>query len=241
MTSATADTPIIDSVAEGAEAEAAARSLLYEELTRALRFPEQPFYQTIVSGELRTRLGERVGLLPYTIDGAEQLLAAITVDGADGSGGSDGSDDSYDLFQSDYVGLFDVGAGGPPCALYGGAWGGDRQKVMEETLRFYRFFGLTISPEAHDLPDQLCTELEFLHFLAFKEVEALQAGGDAGSLRRACRDFLARHPARWLPKACAKLDEIDAPPLWRALVGLTSAYCNADAAYLRASEGPMKE
>ena len=101
--------------------------------------------------------------------------------------------------------------------------------------------GLPISPEAHYLPDQLCTELEFLHFLAFKEVEALQAGGDTGSLRRASRDFLLRHPARWLPKACAKLDKIDAPPLWRALVGLTSACCNADAAYLTASEGPMKE
>ena len=112
---------------------------------------------------------------------------------------------------------------------------------MEETLRFYRFFGLTIDPEAHELPDQLSTQLEFLHFLAFKEVETLQAGGDTGPLRRACRDFLGRHPAGWLPKACAKLDKIDAPPLWRGLVGLASGYCNADAAYLTASEGPMKE
>jgi len=235
MTSATADTPIIDSVAEGAETDAAARSLLYEELAAVLRFPEQPFYQTVVSGDLRARLSERIALLPYPVEGAEQLLAAITVPEADGS------NDSYDLFQSEYVGLFDVGAGGPPCALYGGTWGGDRQKVMEEALRFYRFFGLTISPEAHELPDQLCTELEFLHFLAFKEVETLQAGGDTGSLRRASRDFLSRHPARWLPKACAKLDKIDAPPLWRALLGLTSASCKADAAYLTASEGPMKE
>ena len=208
----------------------AARTVLYRELASALRFPSEQSYLIVLSGELRKRLTDCVAELPYAIEGVDGLLAEIATDEQD-----------YEAFQSGYVGLFDVGAGGPPCPLYGGAWGGDRQKVMEEALRFYRFFGLTISTEQRELPDQLSTELEFLHYLTFREVEALEEASDTGSLRRASRDFLSRHPARWLPKAHQKLMGLDATPALRALVGLAAAYCQADVAHLVQSEGPVKE
>ena len=89
MTSAAAESPVLVSIADGPETDAAARSLLYEELGSALRFPDEAFYKNIASGGLRTRLCELVEGLPYVIEGAEQLLAAITCDGSD-----------YDLFQS---------------------------------------------------------------------------------------------------------------------------------------------
>lgn len=208
----------------------AARTVLYRDLAGALRFPGRESHQAVLSGELRTQLADCVAELPYAIEGVERLLAGVETDEHD-----------YDVFQSEYVGLFDVGAGGPPCPLYGGAWGGDRQKVMEEALRFYRFFGLTISSEQRELPDQLTTELEFLHFLTFREMEALEEDSDTGSLRRASRDFLIRHPARWLPKAHEKLQGLDAAAPWRSLVELTAAYCQADAAHLVQSEGPAKD
>jgi len=225
MTTMTADVGT-----DEAQAEVAARSVLYRELASALRFPSDKSHHAVLSGELRTVLGDCVSLLPYAFEDADRLVAGIAT-----------GEQDYDLFQSEYVGLFDVGAGGPPCPLYGGAWGGDRQKVMEETLRFYRFFGLTISSEQRELPDQLSTELEFLHFLTFRELEALEDGTDTGSLRRASRDFLGRHPARWLTKADAKLGSLDAGAPWCALIGFAAAYCRADAAHLVATEGPMKD
>ena len=79
-----------------------------------------------------------------------------------------------------------------------------------------------------------------IHFLAFKEVEALHAGLDAGSYRRAARDFLLRHPAKWMPRALAKLDKVGAPPFWHGLLSLVAAFCRADASYLEAVVGPMK-
>ena len=92
--------------------------------------------------------------------------------------------------------LFEVGASGPPCALYGGLHSEARMKTMEEALRFYHHFGLTLSEAARELPDHLSTQLEFLHFLAFREAEALDSGLDAGPYRRAQRDFVAGLMAR---------------------------------------------
>ncbi len=219
----------IDSIQEGAERDAAARSTLYRYLAAWLAFPWEDFHQVALAHELAPAARDVIPHLPYAIEGCDELLVQL-----------DGVEPDYDEFQSAYVGLFDVGMGGPPCPLYGGTWGGDRQRIMEEALRFYRFFGLTISSDERDLPDHLTTELEFLHFLSFKEVETIRAGGDVASLRRAQRDFLARHPASWLPKAIAKLEKVEAPAFWRGLLGFTSAYCGADAAYLVKTEGPVE-
>ena len=221
-------TAVIEGIGAGEERAAAARSMLYQLLAEWVRFPWQDFHAAAVAGELAPAAAECIAALPYALGVSEHLAALASVE------------PDYDEFQAAYVGLFDVGMGGPPCPLYGGTWGGDRQKAMEEALRFYRFFGLTLSTEERDLPDHLGTELEFLHFLAFKEVEALHAGVDAGSYRRAARDFLLRHPAKWLPRALAKLDKVGAPPFWRGLLSFVAAYCRADASYLESVVGPMK-
>ncbi len=220
----------IDSIREGPERAAAARSTLYQYLASWLSFPWQDFHEFARSGEMIPAARSVIAHLPYSLEGVDRLWPEL-----------EKVDEDYDEFQSAYVGLFDVGMGGPPVPLYGGVWGGDRQRVMEEALRFYRYFGLTISSKERDLPDHLTAELEFLHFLTFKEVEALRNGEDPGSLRRAARDFLARHPARWLPKAVAKLAKIDAHPFWRAMIELADTYCRADMTYLISTEGPVKK
>ena len=218
----------IEGIAAGEERAAAARSRLYQLLAEWVRFPWQDFHAAAVAGELAPAAAEAISALPYSLGVAEHLSALAQVE------------PDYDEFQAAYVGLFDVGMGGPPCPLYGGPWGGDRHEAMAEALRFYRFFGLTLSTEERDLPDHLGTELEFLHFLAFKEVEALHSGADAGSYQRAARDFLLRHPAKWLPRALAKLEKVGAPPFWSGLLSLVTAYCRADASYLESLVGPMK-
>ncbi len=218
----------IKSIEAGPESDAAARSMLYRYLAGWLRFPWEDFHKSALGGELAPAASECLAALPYEVEGAAELIELFSVVESD-----------YDLFQSDYVGLFDVGAGGPPCPLYGGNWIGDRQKTMEEVLRFYRFFGLSLSKEERDLPDHVTTQLEFLHFLSFKEVEAIRESADVGSYRRAARDFVARHPARWLPRAQQKLEKKQAPDFWRGLIGLAAAYCQADAAYLVSTEGPV--
>ena len=129
---------------------------------------------------------------------------------------------SLDDLAADYSALFDVGSGGrPPCPLHGGAWGGaERLKVMEEVVRFYDHFGLRVAQPGREMPDSLGAELEFLHFLADRQAEVAAAGGDAGPFRRAERDFLERHPGRWVPEMRARLEQGEASRFYRELVRL---------------------
>jgi DMSO reductase family type II enzyme chaperone len=136
------------------------------------------------------------------------------------------ADDSLPV---EYTRLFDVGPSGPPCPLHGGLWIGDRMRSLEEVLRFYQHFDLALDPASGELPDHLAVELEFLHFLAFCQAEAWRDGADPGPYRRAEHDFLARHPARWLPLLRAALEKEQATPFYvalaRALESLLSRAC----------------
>ena len=113
-------------------------------------------------------------------------------------------------FPVEFTRLFDVGTGAPPCPLHGGLYFGDRMKTMEEAVRFYNFFGLTLSESPRELPDHIVTQLEFLHFLAFREAQALDADGRSGT-RGGARSATSstRHPARWVPQLRKRLDEAE--------------------------------
>ena len=125
-----------------------------------------------------------------------------------------------DALAIEFTRLFEVGSAGPPCPLYGGVYDGARMKTMEEAIRFYNHFGLTLAEQPRELPDHLITELEFLHYLAFREAEALHEHGDAGPYRRAQRDFVTRHPGRWVPRLAARLGRTNSLRFYRELVFL---------------------
>ena len=71
------------------------------------------------------------------------------------------------------------------CPLYGGTYGGDRMRTMEEVVRFYRYFGLRPDEETREPPDHLSAQLEFLHFLTYREAKVLLGGEDPVPLRAA--------------------------------------------------------
>lgn len=110
-------------------------------------------------------------------------------------------------------------------------------KTMEEAVRFYNHFGLTLAETPRELPDHLTTELEFLHFLAFREAEAREGGDDPGAFLRAQRDFLERHPGRWLPRLRERLEGLEPLPFFRELVICLERFVTHDARYLRAQAG----
>ncbi len=110
-----------------------------------------------------------------------------------------------DALAVEFTRLFDVGASQPPCPLHGGLYCTPRTATLEEMVRFYNHFGLTLTDPPRQLPDHLTTQLEFLHVLAYREAAALAAGEDPGAYRRAQRDFVARHPGRWVPQLRTRL------------------------------------
>ncbi len=177
------------------EAQAAAqRSFAWGALSECFEYPDAELLEAIGSGVLAGRLRE---VMAATDPGIVDTVDWKNLEQA-------GDDD--DALQVEYTRLFDVGASGPPCALYGGVYGSARMASMEEAVRFYNHFGLSMSEDPRELPDHLSTQVEFLHFLCFREAELLEKGEDASSFQRAQRDFIARNPGKWIPKMLAKLE-----------------------------------
>ena len=208
------------------EVHAAARSRVYSALCDALTFPDAERLAEIGRGELSRGVRSAV-------EAADPALA----ESFDWEALSDAGSGDDDL-AVEYTRLFEVGASGPPCALYGGTYGDARMKTMEEAVRFYNYFGLTLSEDPRELPDHLCTELEFLHFLAFREAEALCSGIDPGPFRRAQRDFVARHPGRWLPQLTERLARAKAGRFYIALFALLARWLVREERTLTALAGP---
>jgi DMSO reductase family type II enzyme chaperone len=205
-----------------AEQGAASRSRVYQLLAAAFVFPDEEWYAALVDGTFATAVDEARRALPYS-------LGNVETPGAQPPGST------YIDFQSEYVRLFDVGAAGPPCPLYGGSYLGDRMKVMEEAIRFYNYFQLKLSSTQRELPDHITTELEFLHYLTFREAEARQGGADPSSLLRAERDFLARHLCKWVPRMQARLAKQKTDPFFPTLVHFAASFFEADRAYAAAT------
>lgn len=145
---------------------------------------------------------------------------------------------SHGDFQVEYNRLFEVGSmGGPPCPLFGGHWERDRMRVMEELLRFYNYFGLSLT--RGQLPDHITVEMEFMHFLTFKEVEALQENRQQNSYQRAQRDFLDRHLGKWVPALQQRLAKLEPLPFFDELVILTDEFLRRERQYLKSILDPL--
>lgn len=201
------------------ELTAAARSALYHRLAEAFAFPTPGLVAEVASGEFLAGLLAEAAELPFELEPDADAQAAL----ADSI--------AFDELQGEYVRLFDVGPGRPPCPLYEGSHRNGRMKIMEELVRFFEHFGLR--PHPGDQPDHLCAELEFMHYLAFKEAAALSRQGRAMAFVLAQHDFLERHLRRWLPRLRARLEGLEPPPFYRALCRLADDLVAHDLRYLK--------
>ena len=201
---------------------------MYRLLAGAFAFPEEPFHRTVLEGGFLEEVLAIAAGLPYTLPLAEgePLRAGLGNAAAD-----------YLDFQSEYIRLFDVGVPRPPCALYEGLYLGSRRAVMEEVTRFYHHFGLSLGGESRELPDHLTTELEFMHFLTFREVAALENGQDWGPYVRAQRDFLQRHLVRWVPRVRPLAEKQKAAAFYAGLLALAEAFLLKDLAHAASLAG----
>jgi DMSO reductase family type II enzyme chaperone len=202
------------------EVHAAARSRLYRLLADGFLYPDTTSFEALTAG--RYRDGVALACEPLAYDLAPAL------DGLVACG-------DYIDFQADYLRLFEVGLGIPPCPLYSGIYRGGRKAVMEELTRFYNYFGLSVEQGKGELPDHISTELEFMHFLAFKESAALARREDPLPYRRAQADFLERQLVSWLPALDARLAGLEPPPYYAALAWLARALTQAELTLLRQS------
>jgi DMSO reductase family type II enzyme chaperone len=204
------------------ESPAIVRSQVYDLLARSYAFSQEPLFQDIAQGRWQQAIVELFSHLPFEVPVAAGSPVAASLE---------------DL-QVEYNRLFEVGSmGGPPCPLFGGHWERDRMRVMEELIRFYNYFGLSLTQG--QLPDHITVEMEFMHFLTFKEAEALRENGDHDSYRRAQRDFLDRHLGKWMPALRQRLAKLEPLPFFDELVTLTDEFLRREHQYLKSILSPL--
>lgn len=199
--------------------QAASRSRVYQLVANTFSFPTPEVFEEIKTGNMRQQLEGALPGLPYS----------LTIEGEEGRG----VDADFPQFQSQYIGLFEVGGGqGPPCPLYEGHYSAGRTAIMAELLSFYHFFGLRpIQQQPRELPDHLSLELEFMHALAYKEVVASQEGKSPQPYWKAQRDFVEGHLAEFVAAVSDHLRPLKAP-FFSDMITLAERFCRSDLAYL---------
>ncbi len=202
------------------ELAAAARSSIYRRLAEAFAFPSSALVDAVASGSYLADLLSETSALAFDLPLDEEAKAALADPGLD-----------YDELQQEYIRLFEVGPGRPPCPPYEGSHRHGRMKIMEELVRFFEHFGL--KAQSGDQPDHICSELEFMHYLAFKEAAALSSQGPTVAFVLAQRDFLSRHLALWLPRLVARLEVLEPPLFYRLLARLAGEFVAGDLAELK--------
>jgi DMSO reductase family type II enzyme chaperone len=111
---------------------------------------------------------------------------------------------------------------------------------MSDLVAFYRAFGLRVRPDAHERPDHVSCECEFLAFLDRKEAYA-RDGADPAMLaatQHARRRFLRDHLGRWGPAFGRRLAAEDRGGFFGTLGALCAELVTRDCARVGVPAGP---
>jgi DMSO reductase family type II enzyme chaperone len=197
-------TQTLDRSAPSEEREVAiARSDIYLLLSRAFRFPDADLAARLegsalmeINAALDRLPGDSWQPLRRSLDDLRAAIADMTLS----------------QIQAEHrcvFGHIESSSCPPYETRYGARHLFQQTQQLADIAGFYRAFGLDLSDQAHERPDHLAIELEFLHFLCFKEAYALQHHGpeQADLCRDAQRAFLTDHLLQWAPSFAKRLQE----------------------------------
>lgn len=133
------------------------------------------------------------------------------------------------------------------CPPYETLFGNDhvfgQAHVMGDIAGFYKAFGVELSKDIHERMDHLSVELEFMHFLAYKESYArCHDGSDKTQIvLDAQKKFVKEHIGRWVPLFARMLAKKADSGFFRFMADLSTDWMEFDAAYLGVTPQPYSE
>lgn len=133
------------------------------------------------------------------------------------------------------------------CPPYETLFGNDhvfgQSHVMGDIAGFYKAFGVELSRDIHERLDHLSVELEFMHFLAYKESYArCHDGADKTQIVvDAQKKFVKEHIGRWVPLFARMLAKKADVGFFRQIADLASDWMDFEAAYLGVTPQPYSE
>ena len=193
-----------------------ARQDAYKGLADCYKLPGEELIKTLeklgkVFETLESEAGSHIALVSKKIKGPEELA---------------------DL-KVDYSQLFV----GPYCVLappYGSVYLEDQRRVMGDSTmdvqKRYADAGLTIAEIFKDNPDHIQAELEFMYFLIFKEIEAIQEGSfeTVASFLLKQRSFLQDHISVWVKDFAQKIEQHAQTNFYKGLAMATLTFISED-------------
>jgi TorA maturation chaperone TorD len=121
---------------------------------------------------------------------------------------------------------------------YGSIYLERERKIMGNStlylLETYRNAGVDLSDNFRDAPDHIAAELEFMYFLVFKEVEALENSDierTFGFLEKQ-RAFLREHLGAWVFDFAESIEEKAEDDFYKNLARATKAFVKQELDYL---------
>jgi TorA maturation chaperone TorD len=98
--------------------------------------------------------------------------------------------------------------------------------TIGDVLKTYREAGVDIGEKAKERPDYIGIELDFMRYLAEKEMEGWNqsAYSEGAKYLEMERDFLTRHLTQWVPKFCDKMLTEARTDLYRGVARLTKGF-----------------
>lgn len=133
-----------------------------------------------------------------------------------------------DTLKLEYSALFEVGSDGPPCPIREDLQTGQRAGTREDLVRFYSYFNYKLEEKFAWAPDHLSVELEFMHFLCYREATF---GPDAASYQLAQVDFSQRHLVRWVPKFARSVAKVASDSVYCRIIDAIDQFLTADHAW----------
>ncbi len=136
---------------------------------------------------------------------------------------------SNEKLMVEYAGLF-IGPFGVKAPPYGSVYLDGERRVMGDStmavIQMYLEEGLSGSDDFSDLPDHIAVELEFMSFLIYKEIEAVENSNFRAAIRMEKRQesFLKNFLRKWVPPFCRKIREGTDNGFYNALAECTSVY-----------------
>lgn len=139
------------------------------------------------------------------------------------------ADASFEALKVDFSKLF-IGPYTLFAAPYGSIYLEDGRHIMgKSTLdvrRRYIEAGLDVSRDFKDPPDHITAELEFMHYLIFKEIEALSKSEkeSAADFIQKQQSFLEDHLMKWVPTFAGNIIEHAATRFYQNLAKATEMF-----------------
>jgi TorA maturation chaperone TorD len=133
------------------------------------------------------------------------------------------------------------------CPPYETLFGNDhvfaQSHVMGDIAGFYKAFGVELSRDVHERLDHLSVELEFMHFLAYKESYARCHDGSEKTqiVVDAQKKFVKDHIGRWVPLFAKMLGKKADSGLFKTMADFLGDWMDFESAYLGVNPQPYSE